>query len=411
MNERLKNMLKNAYENVPYYRNLFNELGIDISSICDYEKFQQIPLLNKEILRKNQADFINDNFNVEDLGVGFTSGSTGEVLKVYWSKDDVYRADIELWRMRKRFGIVPMSRKCALLFDTELKNNKNIFFINGNSININTSLLTKENFYITWEKINEFRSEYIVSTPSLILMFLRLAKDSNCAPNNGIKYIELCGEYLSDAVRDEIQAYFKKAIIVNHYGCRETRLIGIECEKGNMHYIDQNVFVEFLMDGKPVKPGEKGKVYVTSLNNYAMPLIRYELGDIGCFTNYNCQCGDDRRVIKIFAGRDNDYIKMRDNSKVSSVVFWGAVNYVNLKLFNCIISFSIIQKDYERFLINFITKENINKKEIEKYFEKYICQFPQNEGKWSFEYKYCDEIEINKKSGKLRYFSSELSLM
>ena len=52
MNERLKNMLKNAYENVPYYRNLFNELGIDISSICNYEKFQQIPLLNKEILRK-----------------------------------------------------------------------------------------------------------------------------------------------------------------------------------------------------------------------------------------------------------------------------------------------------------------------------------------------------------------------
>lgn len=218
----------------------------------------------------------------------------------------------------------------------------------------------------------------------------------------------VCGEFLSDAVRDEIQSFFKKARIVNQYGCREMRLIAIECEQGNMHCIDENVFVEFLIDGRPVEPGEKGKIYVTSLKNYAMPLIRYELGDIGCFCNTSCLCGDNRKVIRISAGRDNDYIKMRDKSKVSSVIFWGAVNYINQKMFNCVISFSVVQKEYECFLINFVIGGNSNKKEIEKYFEEYISQFPQNTNTWNFMYKYCDKIEINKKSGKLRYFISEV---
>lgn len=405
--KKLKKILLDAYENVPYYHNLFSGMDIDVYSINSYEDFQKIPLLNKEILKNNQTDFISKNINMGELVTGYTSGSTGEVLKVYWSKKDIYRADIGLWRMRKRFGILPSSKICTLLFDTECKYGEDVFYINKNSIDINIPILTKENFYRMWEKLNEFSPDYIVSTPSLILMFINIAKSSNVIYNNDIKYIELCGEFLSGAVKSEIQSFYKKAKIINQYGCREARLIGLDCEMGNMHQIEQNVFIEFLADGEPVKVGEKGKIYITSLNNYSMPLIRYELGDIGCFTNTNCECGDNRKIISISAGRDNDDVKMRDQSKVSSVVFWGAVNYINQKMNNCIISFSVIQKDFEHFSIGLIIRENSNKNEIEKYFEQYMYQFPQYTI-WVFSYEYCKSIKINEKSGKLCYFISEV---
>lgn len=65
-----------------------------------------------------------------------------------------------------------------------------------------------------------------------------------------------------------------------------------ECEAHTgMHVTVENAYIEILKDGKPVEPGEAGDIYVTNLNNYGIPFIRYGLTDVGTWRpDRHCPC-------------------------------------------------------------------------------------------------------------------------
>lgn len=102
-------------------------------------------------------------------------------------------------------------------------------------------------------------------------------KENNMSVPKSLKYIELTGELLLDSDRNLIEDVFHIRPI-NMYGTNETNGIAIECNHGNLHILEDNVIVEVLKNGMPVMD-EEGDIFVTCLNNYAMPFIRYETGD------------------------------------------------------------------------------------------------------------------------------------
>jgi phenylacetate-CoA ligase len=118
------------------------------------------------------------------------------------------------------------------------------------------------------------------------------------------------GDALSVGMRRQIQAGFG-APVYSAYGSQELGLIAQECRRSHeLHTCDHGVVVEILADGRPAEPGEHGELVGTSLCFYAMPFIRYRLGDLVTAGTRQCPCGRPFGTIREVAGRTTDYLPL-----------------------------------------------------------------------------------------------------
>lgn len=411
MNKNLINMLKSAYEGVPYYHQLFDKNKIDVTKICKYEDFQKIPLLDKNTIRENPQDFINKNYCIDDLIRVTTSGSTGIVLPVFWSSKELLKSDMNLWRVRSKSGVFPMQRSCTFsityrdLTDCEELCENVKFDSKRNKMLFNGFRLSSKDCMNYYKMLMEFEPLHIINTPSLLVAFVKCVNDLHLPCNHSVKYIELSGEYLSDGCRSQIQKFFVKAKIINQYGCREIGVIAIEDDMKNMHCFNDNVFVEVLKDGQPTKNNEEGDIYVTTLNNFAMPVIRYRIGDKGRFDKTNI-LEKSKEVLKISAGRECGEIILEDDSKMSSAIFWRVVNIINEKTNGAILQFNVIQKKRNLFVINLVVI-NSDFENIEMMFKEFLREYGLV-GDYDLVFDYYAMLSPNLPTGKLKYFISEL---
>ena len=118
-------------------------------------------------------------------------------------------------------------------------------------------------------------------------------------------------EVLHPFQRQTIEEVFRCKVF-NTYGSREFMLIGAECDKHNgLHVSSENLYVEILDEqGKPCAAGEEGYIHVTDFHNYAMPFIRYKLGDMGIMSNEPCECGRAHPLLKKVTGRSLDILHL-----------------------------------------------------------------------------------------------------
>jgi phenylacetate-CoA ligase len=103
------------------------------------------------------------------------------------------------------------------------------------------------------------------------------------------------------------------------YGSVEFGQLGFECEEHDgLHLITDVAYVEFISDdGEHVSSGETGKIIVTGLCNTTMPLIRYEIGDVGVPSMEECSCGRKWPMVKAIEGRLNDFLVLPSGRRLS----------------------------------------------------------------------------------------------
>ena len=104
--------------------------------------------------------------------------------------------------------------------------------------------------------------------------------------------------------------------VYNKYGSREVGDMACSCEKDEgLHLNILNNYIEILNDNlEPCKPGEIGQVYVTVLNNFVMPLLRYQIGDMAVPSKVEqCSCGRGLPLIEKVIGRTGSMIKTNCN--------------------------------------------------------------------------------------------------
>ncbi len=125
------------------------------------------------------------------------------------------------------------------------------------------------------------------------------------------------------------------------------------CKHSSYHIAAENTIVEIVNDKDgPVEQGEKGRILVTNLNNYAMPFIRYDIGDVGVASEKSCSCGRGLPLLDSLEGRSVDVIVTKSRGKISgnylyypadpNFAYWGIEKY------------QIIQEDYENILIKIV---------------------------------------------------------
>jgi len=158
----------------------------------------------------------------------------------------------------------------------------------------------------------------------------------------------------STAISDEIRVICDEVLgsrPIDQYGARETGLIACECPWcGHYHVNAETTLVEVLdANGQPCAAGQVGRVVLTSLYNYAMPFIRYEIGDYAVAGPNRVKCPVKLPVLTKIMGRYRNTFTLRDGR-----VIFPFVPISRLRDFISFEQFQIVQTDYDRIEVRYV---------------------------------------------------------
>jgi len=174
-----------------------------------------------------------------------------------------------------------------------------------------------------------------------------------------LKVVQTIGEVLPDHMRESIERLFG-ARVTDIYSCIEVGYIAGQCPEGHGYHVhEENVIVEVVDErGDPCEDGEPGRVVVTSLVNYASPIIRYELGDCASLTCEPCPCGRGLKRIDRIMGRQRGQILLPDGTLKYSSPLSGILRRTGL-----LRQFKVIQHERDRLEVLVVPREKFGEEE------------------------------------------------
>jgi phenylacetate-CoA ligase len=365
----LRNLLRTAYNYVPFYREAYKEAKVsprDLKKLSDLSKF---PVVTKELIRNRYKEMINDNYNINKLKCTYSSGSTGEP-KIFYYDNETYG-----WRLAskycgwKRAGFkfgekwlrISMAERNTLFYK--------IFNFFSRCMYFSLTDFDKDKCERIRQRIEKERPKMIYSySSSLYVLADYLNKQGKSY--DFVESIIVQGDMVFPKYREVIEKVFNTKCIDTYGG--DGIVISGQCKEGNYHIQDLGVIVEFVDEKfKKVPDGEMGRILVTDLHNKVMPLIRYEIADLGIKKKGECKCGSSFSMMSQLLGRDTDVIRLSNG--VSLIVHH--FTYV-MEYFPQILQFQVKEIEKDKLLIYLKVTEDF-KREIEdevatklKYFHK-----------------------------------------
>ena len=400
----LTKLLSHSYHSVPYYGRIFEEIGLVNNGIVDISKFNDIPILSKEIIREFHEELISNEYTKRKWYYNSSGGSTGEPIKLI--QDDLFSKwsyATNHYYYNDIIGIDLQKSKKILLWGSE----KDIFeggiglkskIINWltDTVLLNSFRMTEEDMDDYIKIINSYKPDFIRGYAGSLYELCRYAEKKQMIIYKP-KILVSAAETLRNEMRDKIEAVFETKLY-DFYGSREVSNLAGKCTEGAMHVFMFWNYVEILdNNNQPVKEGEEGKVVVTNLHNYSMPLIRYEIGDMAVLGTEKCKCGNVLPTLNKVTGRITDHFIKKDGTIIHGEYF---THLFYLK--DWVKAFQVIQEDYNIIKLLVVSEDNIaepKKKDIDDKIKTVMGQ--DCKIIWNF----VDEIPKTK-SGKYLYTKS-----
>jgi phenylacetate-CoA ligase len=319
----LRRLVLHAATNVPYYRELFRDRGLDPRDVRTRADLAELPLLTRDIVRERYDDLVDPAHRGINLKKG-TSGTTGKPLKFEYSRES------ECWRQATKLrgygwaGYRP-GRKTFYYWAAVSAAQPTL------KIRLDRALRRETYFdsmrqdevarFQALEILRRMRPDVIVCYTQSCAQFARFIVERGLRDWDDIPVI--CG---AEAVLAADRAVLEKAFgrgVFETYGSRETMLMAAECETHDgMHLSEENLILELVQNGRTALPGDSGDVVVTDLHNYGMPMIRYVNGDVARFGRPGrCACGRSLSRLERVDGRRADMMIDRDGNVVPGIVF------------------------------------------------------------------------------------------
>jgi len=208
------------------------------------------------------------------------------------------------------------------------------------------------------------------------------------------------------ASRQFLERVFE-APFYDQFGCAEVDRTAWQCpEKAGYHMDVDSVIMQFVdNEGDAVSNGERGEIVYTSLFNYAMPFIRYAVGDVGVPSDEKCPCGRTFPLMKIVEGRRDSVLLLPDGRLLSPMAFRIAMS----KFFEKIVQYRVVQKKCDLFKIYIKKKDSsVDEKVLETELVMHIGMMLNIDTcETTFEVKFVEDIPLSK-VGKLMAVVSEL---
>ena len=403
--KKLKTLLEHAYLNVPYYKKLFSDIGARPEDIRNFQDFKHIPILTKDIIKKNFEDLIANNVIKNQLIPNSTGGSTGEPLSLYYDMNYKLWADAARRRGWYNIADCEYGDTCAVIWGAmhEIKEDFSLFERTRDLLK--TGEIWLNAFNLSDERKKKFLKICNIIKPKLLRGYTTAINDfAKFLEKNKLNFPKIKGVILcAETVNDDLQKYIEKifnAPSYNTYGGRELSLIAMQCKyKNGLHEVSENNYVEY--DAIKLRGYENaGHLIITNLNNYGMPFIRYRIGDIGVPARAKtCDCGRGLPLISRIIGRTTEVFTFKDGSKIAGEMFIHLMKDFPLN------EYQFVQKSETEVILRHKTQDKVDGALKNRIRETYFKYLP-DDAVLNFE-----EVEKFKKTitGKFRFVMRDFS--
>jgi phenylacetate-CoA ligase len=247
--------------------------------------------------------------------------------------------------------------------------------------------------------MRRLRPDYLLTNPANLRLLLSHWRESGQTPS--LRAVWTLSEVVDDALREACREVLG-CRIVHNYTAGETGYIALQCPECVHFHVQSEVVLLEVLDaaGRPCEPGEIGRVVVTPLHNFAMPLLRYEIGDEAEF-GLPCPCGRGLPVLARIVGRIVDQVTLPSGARRRVDTGHGPMSRIP-----AIREFQIIQRSVERIEILLVVAQPLSDAE-----ERTVRDILAKDigGEFRFDLTYRASIPRTAE-GKLRPFISEVSL-
>jgi phenylacetate-CoA ligase len=308
-----------AEKQSPYFRQRLEQTGARTQNIASPEGLRQLPILTRSDIQQ-----AGDTLHCKEIpkshmpvGEGKSSGSTGEPVTVRKTaiNDLFWHANMmreHFWHHRDFSGrlLVMRSGIKAPIRQKGWGRAVDLLFSSGPTIGLPILLDIKELVKV----LLEFKPQQLNIYPSTLDALITHCQKENISIE-GVEHIWCISETLSSGLRQRAKEFFN-ASIEDDYSSNEIGIIALQCpDSGLYHVMSESVIVEVLdEEGNPCAEGQIGKILVTSLLNFATPLIRYDIGDYA-ERGGPCPCGRGLPTLKAIKGRTRNLVVKPDGSR------------------------------------------------------------------------------------------------
>jgi len=321
---QLKKVLKHAYTTSAFYQKRFQAIGMTPGDIRYPDDIAKIPLTTKEDIQDAWPQMISRDYRQEELLKDMTGGSTGTPMTFYYDRRRLDSRNAAMIR-HDRWSGWDIGDKVAILwgatrdrsFYSGFKDRMRNLVLHRHLL-LDASSFDEALMAQFAKRLAEYRPRIILAYAGMLTAFAEYVRSAGVV---GVRpqAIIASAEVLSPENRQSIEETFQCPVL-NRYGCREFSVIASECiHRRGMHINAENLLVEVLPNSSYGYQGE-GEIVISDLKNYAMPLIRYRIKDVGTLLPGPCECGRGLPLMAVSGGRVTDFLTATNGRRVSGIV-------------------------------------------------------------------------------------------
>lgn len=325
----LENLIAHALHAVPYYGQFAGAKSLD-----------DFPVLQKRTVQDRYADFMSRGFSTSMYVEKNTSGSYGTPITFRLTRDQISITSAELVFFGRWAGYYPGMRH---IYFSHVKASSFRTFLQNETV-IYPGLMGEAWLRDSVQKIRQPGIDFVIAAPSVLANIRHYCLHNDISMKGLLKGIIMISEPCAEELRHDLMLFFG-CPVQGRYACTEFGVIAHQClDTYHVNPLEHVVEILEIDTDQACKPGVPGRVVVTGLSNMAMPLIRYDTGDLA-IQGEECTCGRKGMTLTAIIGRQVEKIYATNGDSVLPFVLWSRIQY-----FPGILQYQFVQsgqKDYE----------------------------------------------------------------
>lgn len=396
---KLKKILIHASDNVAFYKDRFSRASFNAYKFNSLDDLKKIPILTRADLQNNWENIISKKHYKNRLSKGSSSGSTGFPVTYFKDSNAISAGHaagylgwiISGWNFGMK-GLHIWGNPSTVNNEWRRWSSK----IKAKVLALHKfpayKLTEGRMFNKLYDVINKGAYDYLEGYTNALFLFADYLNRENKSLRKNLKLVLTTAENLQGYQSEMIERNLGP--VFDFYGCSEINGIAYQCfECGQYHLIEPHVFVEY---GNIVDEVGSKELFITDMDNYAFPLIRYKNDDIVLPGNNHIeQCSIPFERINKISGRQSDILTFPNGGALSVPSFFGSMLLKNL---NGIIQYQIEKINYDTININFVISNEFKDTHL-KIIEDSLDEYLQN--RINYNIRFVDKIDVSA-SGKFK---------
>jgi phenylacetate-CoA ligase len=308
-NRALVRMMRHAASNVPFYQ----RLNLNAATIVSAADIQRFPMITKRDVQRSPESFLAAGMASTGLHSSRTSGSSGQPMTTYFDHRAWLLSKYVL-KMRRIVATagVPLLKRVMIIsgeaperLDASAGSAPSGLGVIFSQKRLSVHTPAEQNIAV----LARYRPHAIYAFPSYLIELIATAERLGLALPK-VKTLYTSSEVLTPAARQRIETSFRGRLY-DVYGSTEFKEVASQCHSGRYHVNFESVYVETQPAGVPAP------MVLSTLCDFAMPLLRFDIGDHAVFGTDTCPCGRASAHMLEFVGRESDMITLPSRRRVS----------------------------------------------------------------------------------------------